>query len=253
MERKRMQFHSYGDKKNKTILALHGMLCDWQKFRELLKPLEETYYVIYPAMTGCYDGSENFVSFAKESEQIEAYVTENLGGELYAVWGASQGATVLTELLARNRISIEKAILDGVYLAHQGKICAKLGLKAFLKMQKNGGQISKRMQVVSKLMGLGKEDLAEYSLMYWGSSKECMQANLIENYTYRVNEDISKTETKVYLWCGSKEPYAIKSHEILKKYLKNYEEHIWPNVGHGVMLYFHTDEYVDAVRETLKE
>ena len=46
MERKRMQFHSYGDKKNKTILALHGMLCDWQKFRELLKPLEETYYVI---------------------------------------------------------------------------------------------------------------------------------------------------------------------------------------------------------------
>ena len=44
-----MQFHSYGDKKNKTILALHGMLCDWQKFRELLKPLEETYYVIYPA------------------------------------------------------------------------------------------------------------------------------------------------------------------------------------------------------------
>ncbi len=35
--------------------------------------------------------------------------------------------------------------------------------------------------------------------------------------------------------------------------LKNYEEHIWPNVGHGVMLYFHTDEYVDAVRETLKE
>ena len=88
-----MQFHSYGDKKNKTILALHGMLCDWQKFRELLKPLEETYYVIYPAMTGCYDGSENFVSFAKESEQIEAYVTENLGGELYAVWGASQVVT----------------------------------------------------------------------------------------------------------------------------------------------------------------
>ena len=67
-----MQFHSYGDKKNKAILALHGMLCDWLKFRELLKPLEEAYYVIYPAMTGCYDGSENFVSFAKECEKIEA-------------------------------------------------------------------------------------------------------------------------------------------------------------------------------------
>ena len=159
----------------------------------------------------------------------------------------------MTELLARNRISIEKAILDGVYLAHQGKICAKLGLKAFLKMQKNGGQISKRMQVVSKLMGIGKEELAEYSLMYLGSSTASMRANLLENYTYHVNENINKIATKVYLWCGTKEPYVIKSHEILKKYLKNYEEHIWPNVGHGVMLYFHTDEYVDAVREKLKE
>ena len=248
-----MQFHAFGDKKNKTILALHGMLCDWQKFRELLKPLEETYYVIYPAMTGCYDGSDDFVSFAKECEHIEEYVTANFGGELYAVWGVSQGATVLTELLARNKLHIESAILDGVYLAHQGKWCAKLGLKAFLKMQKNGGQISKGMQMASKLMGLGKEELAEYSLMFLGSNKESMRANLIENYTYHVNEDIGKTETKVYLWCGRKEPYAIKSHEVLKKYLKNHEERIWPNVGHGVMLYFHTDEYVNAVKEALKE
>ena len=248
-----MQFHAFGDKKNKTILALHGMLCDWQKFRELLKPLEETYYVIYPAMTGCYDGSDDFVSFAKECEHIEEYVTVNLDGELYAVWGVSQGATILTELLARNQLHIESAILDGVYLAHQGKWCAKLGLKAFLKMQKNGGQISNGMQMASKLMGLGKEELAEYSLMFLGSSKESMRANLIENYTYHVNKDIGKAETKVYLWCGRKEPYAIKSHDILKKYLKNYEEHIWPNVGHGVMLYFHKDEYVDAVKEALKE
>lgn len=161
-----MQFHPFGDKNNKCILALHGMLCDWRKFRDLLKPLEESYYVIYPAMTGCYDGSGDFVSFADECAQIEAYVLENIDGKLDAVWGVSQGATVLTGLLARNRIKVKMAILDGVYLAHQGKTAAALGLKGFLKMQKNGGQPSKAMQMVSKLMGLGKEDLAEFSLMY---------------------------------------------------------------------------------------
>ena len=98
-----MQFHAFGDKNNKSFLALHGMLCDWQKFRELLKPLEESCYVIYPAMTGCHDGSEDFVSFADECAQIEAYVLENCDGALDAVWGASQGATVLTELLAREQ------------------------------------------------------------------------------------------------------------------------------------------------------
>jgi pimeloyl-ACP methyl ester carboxylesterase len=248
-----MQFHAFGNKENKTVLALHGMICDWQKFRELLKPLEEEYYVIYPAMSGCYDGSPDFVSFEKECEHIEEYVNKNHDGKLFSVWGASQGATVLTELLSRNRLSIEKAILDGVYLAHQGKLCAKLGLKAFLKMQKNGGQVSKRMQAVSRLMGLGKEDMAEFSLMYWKSSKESMRANLLENYTYHVNGDISQSKTKVYLWCGNREPYAIKSHEILKKYLKNYEEKIWPDAGHGVMLYFHTDEYIEEIRKILEK
>ncbi len=247
-----MQFHAFGDKKNKRVLALHGMLCDWRKFRELLRPLEDSYYVIYPAMTGCYDGSEDFVSFADECAQIEAYVLENLGGKLDAVWGASQGATVLTELLARNRIQVPTAILDGVYLAHQGKLTAKLGLKAFLKMQKNGGEMSKAMKKVCLLMGLGEEDLAEFTLMYWGASESGMKANLIENYTYRVKEAVRDSETEVHLWFGSKEPYARKSHNILKKRLRHYTERIWPGVGHGVMLYFHTAAYLDAVRTVLE-
>ena len=196
---------------------------------------------------------EDFVSFADECAQIEAYILENFDGKLDAVWGASQGATVLTELLARNRIVVQKAILDGVYLAHQGKMAAEIGLKAFLKMQRNGGQPSKAMQMVSRLMGLGKEDLAEFSLMYWGAGESSMKANLIENYTYRVNEAIRDSETEVALWCGSKEPYARKSHTILKKYLRHYTEKIWPDVGHGVMLYFHTDEYLNAIRTVLEE
>ena len=247
-----MEFHTYGNKENKTVMVVHGMLCDWRKFRELLQPLEDTYYVIYPAITGCYDGSPDFVSFAAECEQMERYISESLGGKLDAIIGVSQGATLITELLARNKVSIGKAILDGVYLAHQGKLAAALGLKAFLKMQKNGGQISAAMQKVSKLMGLEKEDMAEFSLMYWGSSESSMKANLTENYTYHINTDISNTDTKVYLWCGSKEPYAKKSHTILKKYLKDYEEKIWEGMGHGVMLYSHTDEYIEKIRGTIK-
>ena len=39
------------------------------------------------------------------------------------IQGASQGAALLTELLARNNIAVDKAVLDGVYVAHQGKWC----------------------------------------------------------------------------------------------------------------------------------
>ncbi len=78
-----------------------------------------------------------------------------------------------------------------------------------------------------------------------------MKANLIENYTYRLNEAIRDSETEVHLWCGSKEPYARKSHAILKKNLRHFTEKIWPDVGYGVMLYFHTGEYLNAIKAIL--
>ena len=246
-----MEFHTFGNRGGKTLLLMHGMLCDWAKFHELLKPLDETFYTVYPAMDGCYDGSPDFVSFADECEQIERYVTETLDGKLDAVWGASQGATLMSELLSRNRIKIDTAILDGIYLAHQGKWCADCSLRIFTKMQRNGGEFPGFLRVICALMGLGKDDMGEFSLLYWGSSQKSMRANLLENYTYHVDPAIADSDTKVHLWCGSKEPYAKKSHRMIKKYLKDYEETIWPGMGHGKMLFSHTDQYIEDIKKAL--
>lgn len=38
-----MEFHTFGDKHNKKLLLMHGMLCDWRKFHELLKALDECF------------------------------------------------------------------------------------------------------------------------------------------------------------------------------------------------------------------
>ena len=230
---------------------MHGMICDWRKFRELFMPLEQVYRVIYPAMNGCYDGAPDFQSFANECAEIEQYLIDHHGGGLDAVIGISQGATLMAILLSRNNIAVERAILDGVYVAHQGRLCAKLGLKAFTRMQKNGGMPSKAFMKMLPLMGLDESDLAEFKLMYWGSSQESMRANLIENYTYRVPDDFRIDHTKVYLWCGSKEPYARKSHEILKKHITDYEERIFEGYGHGQMMSRETDDYLSEIRKTL--
>ena len=36
-----MQFHEYGDNDKNTIMVVHGMICDWRKFREIFKTLEQ--------------------------------------------------------------------------------------------------------------------------------------------------------------------------------------------------------------------
>ena len=78
-----------------------------------------------------------------------------------------------------------------------------------------------------------------------------MRANLLENYTYRVPGDFRIDHTKVYLWCGSREPYAKKSHAILKEHIADYEERIFEGYGHGQMMVRETDEYLDGIRKIL--
>lgn len=246
-----MQFHEYGEKGKKTLLVMHGMICDWRKFREIFKPLEQDYRVIYPAMNGCYDGAPDFRSFADECSEIERYIMKRHDGRLDTVIGVSQGATLMAILASRNVIRINRAILDGVYVAHQGKLCATLALKAFLRMQKNGGRPGKAFMKTLPLMGLDESDLEAFRLMYWGGSHESMRANLMENYTYRVPADFRIDYTKVYLWRGSKEPYARKSHEILKKHIVDYEETIFEGYGHGQMMFRETDTYLDQIRRAL--
>ena len=34
-----MQFHEFAEEEKPTLLIMHGMLCDWRKFREILKAL----------------------------------------------------------------------------------------------------------------------------------------------------------------------------------------------------------------------
>ena len=248
-----MQFHEYGDTGKKTLLVMHGMLCDWRRFREIFKPLERDYRVIYPAMNGCYDDAPDFRSFADECAEIEQYVVEHHKSRLDAVVGVSQGATLMAMLVSHNVIAIDKAILDGVYVAHQGKLCAWLALRAFCRMQKNGGIPSNAFVKALPLMGLNESDLDEFRLMYWGGSRASMKANLIENYTYRVPSGFRIDHTKVYLWCGSKEPYAKKSHEILNGHIANYEERIFEGYGHGQKMLRETADYLELIRRTLRE
>jgi pimeloyl-ACP methyl ester carboxylesterase len=233
-------FNEFGSIENPAILLMHGMLQDWHSLWEILKPLEEKYRVIVPAMDGMYDNSPDFTTFADQCRQIEAFVIENYGGKLRGVYGLSQGAAVMSELLARGNINIDVAVFDGAYVVHQGKLAAYAVLKTFWRMLHNNGKPSKIAILIRrymhKRMGRKSNQGLHTSIIYQNVSYESMKRNLTENYTYRVNPNLKDTDTKVYLWCGSKESFAVKSQKMLKKYLKNYEEEIFDGLAHGELL-----------------
>ena len=91
------------------------------------------------------------------------------------------------------------------------------------------------------------KDMAAFSCIYTGFSKITAKRNTHEQYTYTQSPNIANTGAKVYLWCGSKEPYALKSHRIIKQYLKNYEEEIFDGYAHGEMFFFEPEKLCEKL------
>ena len=248
-----MLFNEFGKKENPPVLLLHGMMQDWHSEYELLKPLEEHYRLIIPAQDGFYDGSGDFTSFADQARQIEEYIHLHYGGKIHGAYGASQGGLMLTELLTRNKVNLGTVIMDGCYVAHQGKLSGIVTVWMFRKY-KNTGKFPWVIHITMKLMGQKLEEMESTMVnsLYLGASDETIKRNFLENYTYHTRPEIAENETMVHLWCGSKEPYAIKSHNILKKYLKNYREEVMEGFGHGDFLLKHSEECCEKIRSTLR-
>lgn len=238
-----MLFNEFGEKGKKVILCMHGMCQDWHSVYERVKSLEKEFRIIIPAMDGFYDNcTKDFTDFANQCRQIEEYVKEYYNGYLDGILGISQGGLIVVELLSRGNIDIRIAVTDGLYVAHQGKLAGYIAywMMKYYKVHKRPPKV---MDLMINLMGLdAKKAYTMFDCIYWDTNYESMKRNLLENYTYHANSDISRTKAKVYLWCGSKESYALKSHKIMKKYLKNYKEEIMNGLGHGEFFFHHQDE-----------
>lgn len=247
-----MEFHEFGCKDAPAVLINHGMMQHWESQYELLKPLIEHYRLIFTAMDGFYEGSGTFTTFADQARQIEDFVRVNYGGRLHGAYGASQGALLLTELLTRGEITIDNTIMDGCYVAHQGWSAGKVTAWMF-KRYKNTGRFPALIHIMMKLMGTRLEDMTADldTSLYMQATDETVNRNFIQNYTYHTSKKIARWPHMVHLWCGSKEPYALKSHRELKRYLPHYEETIMDGLGHGEFLLKQTSEACEKIYSTL--
>ena len=249
-----MKFYEFGAEGSPVILCMHGMMQSWESIYKVVKPLEENYRLLIPAMDGFYEGCDNFTSFSDQAEQLEKYVIEHYNGKIDGVYALSQGALLIIEVLTRNKISIAAAVLDGTYAAHQGWIAGWVTYRMLRAFKNNPEHPPKLIRFMLFMMGIDKEH-AEASFaklrsqLYLKASDESIRRNCLENYTYHVRSQLSYTKTEVYLWCGEKEKYAIKSHEIVKKHITPKGEEILCGLGHGEF----AARYPEQLQEKLRE
>ena len=100
-----MKYVEYGLKQNKTIMLLHGGgLAPWN-YSEEAEQLQDRYHIIIPILDGHSGSDKNFTTIENNGDEIIAYIDQNLNGKVFMMCGLSLGGQILTDILAKRRIS----------------------------------------------------------------------------------------------------------------------------------------------------
>ena len=126
-----MKFYTFGAEEKPVILLLPGTCCHWKlNFGEVIPPLEQDFRVVCVSYDG-FDETEDtiFPDMLTETEKIEACISENFGGCIYAAYGCSLGGSFVGLLVQRENIHIDHAILGSSDLDQDAVWKAKLKCK----------------------------------------------------------------------------------------------------------------------------
>ena len=124
-----MNFHTFGDRKNKAVVLIHGVLCPWQIWNAAAEHFKDDYYVVIPELDGhTQDEKSTFISVEDEVLKITDYIKNELGGKAFLLAGLSMGGRIAATVAKNKDIAIENLILDGAPLANVNGI-----LKAVFK------------------------------------------------------------------------------------------------------------------------
>lgn len=233
-------------------MLIHGMANEAELcYGKIVSGLED-YYVILCELDGHTDGENGlFISIEDCCRKIENYVTENLGGKLYGLCGFSMGATISVELMTRQKIEIEKVVLDAAWCVKLGalKQCVYTNMFCLaLKRIKAGKRIPKFL--IEMAMGKGNSGIVD--TFYKNIALRSVRNACRDVYGYKISAEVANFKGKVAFWHGSHEPCPRKSAKLLKKYLPQMQAEVWQGLGHGQFMREHPNEYAQKLKGFLK-
>nr|WP_072537616.1 alpha/beta hydrolase [Anaerococcus mediterraneensis] len=246
-----MNFISYGNRNNKSILFIHGLASTADLCFKPLLPFLQDYFVILCELDGHYGSNpKDLTSMEETINSIETYILNEMGGRVYGLCGFSMGATIAVELIGRGNIFASKVLLDAAITSELG-LMARPFTCAFIigtSRIKNKKPLPKFL--LDKIMG--KDNLSVIEMMYPQISKNTIRNVCKVIYHYKVPKNLSKFSNSVMFWMGSEEPIPAKSEKILREYLPQMETEEFEGMGHGQFLHEHPKEYAEKLKVFLE-
>lgn len=155
-----MIIRAYGNEKLPKAIALHPMMADGASMVKLAGKLQEKYCIIAPDLSGQGDDTGDFESAEKEADTLYTYLKEKGWLEIPLIYGASLGAAVGLELLAKPGIKAGTVVFDGCPLYKNAFLIRPLLTFVFLKkhgkaVANPGISVERMTQIYGPLFGPG--------------------------------------------------------------------------------------------------
>lgn len=247
-----MNYLTYGDKNNKSIVLIHGMATTAKMCYERILPFLQEYYVVLVEVDGHIPGDDRpLISLADACTDVERYIEDELGGEAYCLGGFSMGGTMATEIMARGNVNIECVFLDAAFLTKMGPMLTRLYKIIFwsaISWLIKGHSVPKFMMDIM----MGKDNSAVIDMLYTGVKKETIYNVCQDVYTYSIPEKIKDFSGKVLFIYGSNEPYPRKGSALLKKSFPGLQIKEIEGMGHGQYIMVNPKEYAEELLTFLK-
>lgn len=243
-----MIFKEFGDRKNPTIVLLHGGGLSWWSFLDIIPLLKEEYHIVTPIIDGHGEDSETtFVSIQDSAQKLLQYIDENFGGRVYAVCGLSLGAQIAVELLSRAPEIAKFAVIESALVVPLKGIIQFTGQSVGLFYGLIRYRWFAKMQ--SKALCVRSDLFEEYFKDSRSMSRKSLENIIASNAAYTAPETLRSSTARALIIIGSEEKGMMgKSVRKLAGMLPQAQVYLAPRMKHGELSLAHGTEYLAVIK-----
>ena len=245
-----MIFHTYGNKENKAVVLIHGMLTPWQIWKHAIEKFSKDCYVIVPELDAHTELTPTvFHSIEEETAKIHDYIMEELSGDIYLLAGLSMGGRIAATLAKSEDLSIENLVLDGAPLAKVNGL-----MKAIMKSNYKTIIMKSKMHDEKIIEQAKKDFLPDNMIPYYIKIAENMIMvsvnNIIDSVFSHFEYPEYKSGMKILFMHGTKgnESVSAKCAVRMKKINPQTEIRSFDGLAHAELACFKPEQWYEEVR-----
>ncbi|HCK89355.1 MAG TPA: alpha/beta hydrolase [Erysipelotrichaceae bacterium] len=248
-----MKIYECGEENKESIILVHPSMVTWDYFENVIPLLKNDYHLFIPVLPG-YDLSNDseFTSVEDIASKIAEGFLERGIDHVTAMYGCSMGGSIVLRMAQDQKLTADHYVLDGGITPYQLPyvLTRFIAVRDFLMLSlgKLGGE--KMIMKAFSSTDYSQEDIQYIANIFRHCSYKTIWKTFDSCNNYEMPKHIMHFDGTIHYWYAEKERKA-RDWDIryMRKYIPDTQFHMFTNMDHGDMAYYHPDIMNEELRK----